>query len=342
MQRAQIIGLAVVVALVGGLVWWVRQSNHPSVIPVGGSTGVATTPSSPGRPSVAGKGVGSQRLRLPDRVQLIVTPEAKTGIGARISAVHALGTELTSPESEALAEYLRTPSRAEAPGSALENFLRNEILDKLVAQRTVPVGLPGLLAGIYQDHHQDVVMRDYAVQHIPAICGKLSTLERAALHKTLWDATDETDGTIAGTSLLALLAVTDAANDGSPRLSSTALVSSNSPPSDSARFTTEIDRGRLAETALRLASDKHCGELSRLTALSVCGRLKVAAALPVVTDVARRGPDVPLRLAAIAALGDLGELTTVGLLEELSQGPETRLRMAATAALGRLKKRLEI
>ena len=329
-------------ALVGGLVWWVGQSRHPSVIPVGVSTGVAITPSSHGGASVTGKDVGSQRLRLPDRVQLIVAPEAGTRIGARIKAVHALGTELTTAESEALAEYLRTPSRAEAPGRALENFLRNEILDKLAAQRAVPVGMPDLLAGIYQDRHQDVVMRDYAVQHIPPIYGKLSAPDRATLQTTLWEATSETDGTIAGTSLLALLAVTAAAPDGSPRLASAETVSSVSPSGDSSGFTTEIDRGRLAETVLRLASDKHCGELSQLTALSVCGRLKIAASLPVVTDVARRGSDVTLRLAAIAALGDLGEATTVGLLEELSQGSETRLRVAAKAALGRLKKRVGI
>ena len=336
------------VALASALVWWVGQANRSTVTSVGSSTESAETLSG-GRDS--GRAAGGDHLmngapslpaRLSDRVQLIVASDVGTALSARIRAVHDLGPDLTHSESAALADYLRTHSLAEALRRDGENWLRNDILDKLEGQHTLPIGLVDLLVGIYQDRQQDVVMRDYAVQHIPPVYKKLSDQERVVLHTMLWQATDETDSTIAGTALLALLRISGTAEDVISRLPIAALSTSDRRSAGPSRPTPEIDLARLEATALRLASDKHCGELSQLTALSLCGRLRVAKALPLVTDVAQHGTDVSLRLAAIAALGDLGGPATVELLEELSLGTETRVRVAATSALERLKKRVGI
>jgi hypothetical protein len=95
---------------------------------------------------------------------------------------------------------------------------------------------------------------------------------------------------------------------------------------------------RLAATALRLASDAAAPETSRATALQVCACLKLTEARPLAWNVARSDrASFPFRIAAVAALGDLGGDTSIrDYLQQLTTGPEKRLRFPAESALKKL------
>jgi hypothetical protein len=160
-------------------------------------------------------------------------------------------------------------------------------------------------------------MRDYALQHIPPVYQRANTQEKLDLQNVLWQATAETDSSIAGTSLLTLLELTAA---------------------DPA-----VDRGRVADAALKLAADNRTGELSRITAVQVCGRMNVDQALPVVEQLAQEAPSMPLRIAATAALGDYAmnaappvSADINSLLVRVAASSEPRQTLAAQSALHRI------
>lgn len=343
MQRRHIITLLVIASLAGAAVWWIRVRNPGSSQAVSTVAKAARLPatvdkitasrSEPApRASVAAPAPVEPPAPLPANLQFILAPAPHTGYRARIAAVRVLGRNLSAAEINALADYLRAPCEANGPGWQAESeyWLRNDIMNKLVEQNTIPTGLADLLVGIYQDHNQNVVMRDYAVQHLPNAYAEMTSADQTSVRQALWQATGETDSSIAGTALLALLAMTGGTG-------STSTTTVGAPvPADS------TDRAQLTQTVLRLTGDEHCGELSRIAAISMCGRLGVQDALPVVTQLAQNAPSVPLRIVAIAALGDLGGQPAVTILEQLSQSPETRLRPAVASALQRLKQRMGI
>lgn len=251
-----------------------------------------------------------------ERVQFILNSRSNAAFADRVDAIRTIRTKLAETEMDAFSRYLRTPAR-DSQNSDGENWLRNEMLDALVQQADLPRGLAGLLIAVYQDAAQDPVMRDYAVQHMGAAYDHANAEEQAALQGTLWGATGETSSSIAGTALLALLNV--------------------------AESNPAIDQNRLAATALRLAGDDQTGELARITAVQVCGRLEVPPALRVVEQLTRQSPSTPLRIAATAALGDYAMNGTGpesaearNLLTRVAASSDPRQAMAAESALRRV------
>lgn len=101
----------------------------------------------------------------------------------------------------------------------------------------------------------------------------------------------------------------------------------------------EFDRGAIGETALRLAGDEQCGELTRITAVQVCGQMDLKKVVPVVRRLAVDAKSVVLRTSAIAALGQLGGGETLSLLERLASDANGRVAAAARSAAERVRKR---
>jgi hypothetical protein len=240
-------------------------------------------------------------------------PEAGMTFEERVRAVHAIHGELTGPEIESFYRYLRMPA-TNSPELENEHWLRNDMMDKLAGQPTLPAGLPNELVAIYQDKNQDVVMRDYAIQHMNPAYAQAGSEEKAALRQALWQATDESDSSIAGTALLAL--------------------------NNLAQNNSEFEKDKIAGTALKLAEDEQCGELSRITAVQICGRTGATRAELLALQLAQSAPSIPLRITAIAALGDLGDRSVETFLQQIAAGSEDRLKPAAESALKRLNKRL--
>ena len=231
----------------------------------------------------------------------------------RVAKVHALPSNLTGLELQSLYRYLLSPSSAASGHREEENWLRNELMDKLTAQAALPRDLVQVLVAIYQDPAQDVVSRDYAVQHMRPAYVQAGPEDRVVLQQALWNAVAETDSSIAGTALLAL--------------------------QDLTRDYQEIEPDRLGEAALSLAGDERCGELSRITAVQVCGRLGLQQAGPLLLQLAQNAASVPLQIASIAALGDVGDETARSYLQERAGQADPRLRPAVQAALNKINKR---
>jgi HEAT repeat protein len=186
-------------------------------------------------------------------------------------------------------------------------------MDKLTSQAALPKDLVQVLVAIFQDPAQDVVMRDYAVQHMRPTYVQAGPEQRDILQQALWYALTETDSSIAGTALLAL--------------------------QDLARDYKEIAPDRLGEAALNLAGDERCGELSRITAVQVCGRLGLQQAGPLLLQLAQNAASVPLQIASIAALGDVGDETARSYLQQRAGQADPRLQPALQTALNKINKR---
>lgn len=306
---ALLLGAGVVCA--GVVLWRGSRSGRvaePAPVTVAPTTSHANVP-----PPVTPLAPAAPAL-VPQSVRPIV--EAATSYAERVKAFRALQADLTAAETQALHAYLLSPATFGPQNRAQENWLRNTLLDKLTESPTLPAGLVSVLVAIYQDPAQDIVMRDYAVQHITPVYARAGAEEKAILQQTLWQAAAETDSSIAGTALLALR--------------------------DLAQDNHEFDKTQLGEAALKLAGDDLCGELSRITALQICGRMGINQAAPLALQLVRKTESVPLQIAAIATLGDVGDEAARQLLRQLATQSEPRLRPALETALKKMNGRLGI
>ena len=323
MKHSAKIGLLLgTTAVIGAAVFWFNRAAgpvKPAVETIPGSSPALSTTAPAAQPARVAQS-SAQNLQPPllaetlsEAMRLIVRPDGKAGFSERVAAVHAIKEALNSEEIRAFYGYLLAPAHNQDDREQ-ENWLRNEMLDKLVGQPALPAGLPKVLVAIYQDPDQDVVMRDYAIQHMNPAYAQAGAEGRAALQQALWQAAQETDSSIAGTALLAL--------------------------NDLAQNNTGFDRDQIAQTALKLAGDDQCGELARITAIQICGQMGVTQAAALALQLAQQAGSIPLRITAIAALGDLGDQGVETFLRQIVAGTEDRLKPAAVSALKRLKKRL--
>ncbi len=325
----KIAGLIVLFATLVSWEWWGRnhsrsvtrgelQSRAGSTVGAGVQENVKSALPSPISEHVApARTPGVEpAAAIPERLQFILNGDGTKRITERLRSLHTINRNLMIEEAEELCRYLRSPAK-DGANRAGENWLRNDMMDMLAEQPALPQGYPDVLIAIYEDPSQDIVMRDYALQHIPPVYDRANAQEKIDLQNTLWQATRETDSSIAGTSLLALLELTAA---------------------DPA-----VHQGQVANTAFELAADDRIGELSRITAVQVCGRMNVGQALPVVEQLAQEAPTMPLRIAATAALGDYAvnaappqTADLSSFLARVAESSDPRQALAAESALRRI------
>jgi hypothetical protein len=248
--------------------------------------------------------------------------DRQTPYDQRLAAARTLAPKLSSTDVDALYGFLR--QQQEHDEEQLGQMLKNELLDRLCDLNPPPPRLGELLAQMYRDQSQNVVMRDYAVQHLAALYEQLSAgpaperqarnQELAGARSVFQEALAETDSSIAGTALLAM-----------SRLSR--------------RYAEEFDARQIGGSALQMATRKTTGELTRITAFQVCAQLGMGDALPVVWQAAREGESFPLRISAVGALGVLGGADQVPFLKGLVEGTEEPVKPAARRALKQIAAR---
>lgn len=214
----------------------------------------------------------------------------------RLAAIASMRTPLPSPAVETFKEWLAAPNSE--TGSAT---LKNDLINVLRRQQPAIPGLSDLLISIYQNPAHDQTMRDYAVQHMAALHGTGPKVEA-----TLWEATQETQSSVAGTALLAL-------------------------------HRRQADRARLMQTALKMAADAQAAEWARIPALRVCGHLEVPGSAQVARDLLNGEASASVKMAAIATLGEVGDVTDIPMLENIRYGSQQRLVPAVERALNLLR-----
>lgn len=88
---------------------------------------------------------------------------------------------------------------------------------------------------------------------------------------------------------------------------------------------------------MAIATSEDADAAARLTALQVCSHANATDVLPMVRILAQTGEVVPLRLSAVATLGELGKSQDTELLQSLSFDADRRVAKAAGKALVRLQ-----
>ena len=236
----------------------------------------------------------------------------------RMVAIHELAKNLKDYEIDALCEFLLNKHRYAEDLSAV----KNDILDALMAQETLPDRLQKDMLTIFRDKEYEEWWRNYVVQHFAlyyprkwpkdGVVAADDPTRQEMIH-AYWDALDETRTSIAGTALL-----------GIERMSG---------------GYSEFDRGRIGQEALDLASDEKADVRSRTAAVQVAGKMGKAEILPMARKLANSGGSVPLRMSSIAAIGQVGGKDDAEFLRNMEKHSDGYLRKAVTSALKQLEKR---
>jgi hypothetical protein len=235
----------------------------------------------------------------------------------RLKAIDALPVSLTDDDWEALRKFLATPDAMD--GSQMGLAIKNRLMDVLCATDPLPPGLGDLFAKIYKNNKQEVVLRDYAVQHLAAYYEQMGpkpdgTKAQQQAKDILWEAVNDSHNSIGGTALLAL-----------NRLSQ--------------EFPQGFDQDKIAATALRMAGNPIACELTHITAYQICAQLGNQEALPLVVKAAESGESIPVKLSAISAIGELGGPEQIPLLNNVLDGTQYWLRPAAQKSLDQITSR---
>jgi len=265
-------------------------------------------------------------------VRTIVGMDADPGdFRPRMDAMKQLTRNLSTNDVTALRLFLNFRFNEQDKDAALRLLefegVKNDALTVLLAQDKLPAGLGNQLAGMYRDGDHSEVWRAYCIQYIPEYYqqrwpaekgpepekGQEADPERLDMEKTCWEALEDQDSTIKGTALLALECL-------------------------SGKYD-HIDRGKVEEAAVSMAVDDACEEPARITSMRICGTAGRKEALPAARVIAQTGETVPLRMAAIATMGDLGGEEELELLESLAASTDKRVQNIAKTTLARLKRK---
>ena len=245
------------------------------------------------------------------------TRQAETAAGLRPAdwaerhaALRSLdASPLQAADQELLASFLRRPDQEGVDRRRL-NQLRNDAAALLLRQPGREVPNAHLLLETLRTPGHDPVWRDYCVQFLGALLPCLEGWHRdGVIGRLLLLAGGDRDP-IAATALVALAR--------QPRL-----------PPDTMRL--------LRQRVLHLTNDDSIPPPLRVSAMAVCARLSLDGALP----AARRLLDdeqapVPVRLASIGLLAQLGRADDRTWLRRLANHPDSRLRLAARRWLHRM------
>jgi hypothetical protein len=200
------------------------------------------------------------------------------------------------------------------------NAVKNDVLDKLLRQKSLPEGLGLQLVEMAGGKDNDSVWRDYCIQFMQPFyeraskeAGEDSSVdERSAIHDAMFRALDERGATLAGTSLIGLELLS--------------------------RTHDEFDRKMIIEKAAEIAADESASAASRMTALrmsSVTGADEATAATA--RAIAQTGETILLRSSAVVTLGEVGSEGDRELLESYIQSDNRQIAAAAKLALKKIE-----
>ena len=319
MKRQMVVQRAIGFVVIMLLAWLLMRGGRPRQQNAEGSAGMTETEYAgtememPGTNPPAAITPPLDLSTVSDNLRGVLGYEEKKTYVSRLRAVNQLGRDLSPEDVQTLFAFLNQSELQDNLSSAELNTVKNDILNVMWRQTTRPPGISGLLIAMYRDTRHDPMWRDYCIQHLGGWYGKAeSDVEKKAIAEALWDATQTKRGTIAGTSLLSL-----SLNVGGP----------------------EISREAVSEKALQLCREPAYAEAVKMTAIQVCATLNDKEALPIAREWASGSSYVPLRMAALAAIGVLGEAGDRELLEKYVKSSDVRLRKSALAALEKLKAR---
>ncbi len=308
--------------------------------------------------------VKTEPKELSDPVKsLLLQDGAEHNYPSLLAEINKLNCALSGADVAALIEMLAWPNDRFPEGMRpIEiNAVKNDVLDKLLRQETLPEGIGIAMAEMAADPNQDAVWRDYCVQFMGPLYERLTTEyteytesnssvgsepssvaggekkpdEMEVIRDSMFQALDERGTTIAGTALIGL--------------------------ENLSRIHDEFDRATITAKALEISSDETASTTSRLTALRLAASLTredteehggidfessseaggeiynevVGAA----RSLAQTGDTVLLRSAAIVTLGEVGSSDDRELLQSYLLDDDRQIASAAQLALNTMDER---
>lgn len=207
----------------------------------------------------------------------LVSPKAYSAPAVPDEAVESLTAKLT--------ESMLPSERAQMASD------KNQVMDELLNQPEIPADYGMQMVALFRDREQDVVTRDFAVQHIGLYAQALNrrgkynpeSPESASLRRALDEAASETKTIIAAAAFRAL--------------------------ADMAAFDPNVDVRRLDARLASCAADATASPAARVMAVQLCGERRIASARPTLAALAaaRAAPE-PLRRSALHVIKVLGRL----------------------------------
>ena len=151
---------------------------------------------------------------------------------------------------------------------------KNQVMDDLLNQPQIPSDYCDVMIGLCRDKSQDVLTRDFAVQHIGLYAQALArrggydadAAESSSLRAALFDAARETRTIIAAAAFRAL--------------------------ADMSEFDLRVDARRLDALISRCAADSSSAPAARAMAIQLCGERRVRSSRPALESI-RYDPSAP-------------------------------------------------
>lgn len=248
--------------------------------------------------------------------------DATRSFGERLNSVHELEKNLSEDERNALYYFI-----ASRPDDSETLVLKNDIMNALRDQKNHPREYADVMIALFNDHSLGETTRDYIIQHLrpwfednPDDRARILPVFRAALR--------ETEGSIAGTSLLAL----DYLSRKFPMIDSSEVAAA---AADMVRSTTDSNLSRISalQVAASLMNDPKADG-------SITPRVK-SKVIDAVREIAfsDEAGSTTLRISAIAALGRLGTIDDARTMREIIRNGNRRYHPAARRALASLERR---
>ena len=171
---------------------------------------------------------------------------------------------------------LRMSAEEVGPGTSIAELAseKNQIMDDLLNQPQIPSNYGDAMIELYRDKSQDVLTRDFAVQHIGLYAQALErrgeydaeAAESRKLRAALFDAAGETRSIVAAAAFRAL--------------------------ADMSEFDSRIDARRLNSLLSRCAADSSSAPAARAMAVQLCGERCVKLSRPALESI-RSDPTAP-------------------------------------------------
>jgi hypothetical protein len=261
----------------------------------------------------------SAASHLPYSISHILSSDAEPSFVERHRLLHSLNGETLRRQSDTLLEYLSQPAVPPTGMEAIDfHSLRNDVADLLISHDIAHAEHLRISLEAIADASGELVWRDYCIQKLPELLNvdgpSGSDRQRAA---ALIDSlTADPRSGLAGTMLI------------------TAMRLNRTPAADLAPATTV-----LADRAINIARDIDTPLPDRITALQIAAIYAhpntASVALGFLQDRSD-GQTTMLRVAAIAALGELADPAHREVIERYRLSSDTRLRAAARTALARI------
>jgi len=266
-------------------------------------------------------------------VAALLAPD--TPFAARCEIIQTLSRDLSAEETDALRAFLST-SPSDHPGMrpAVLNSIKNDILEVLIDQRTLPAGLTEQVTALFTDPKGDYMWREYALQSLQSLYERVDPESEGGDAARIASAVPNSDKAVHSAQERILGILFSALDERKKDLAGTALLSLNRMTKQNDR----IDREQVLAAAVDIAQDPQASDRCRLTALRVAAAGGLLEVLPAARQLAVSGRTDLLRAAAIATLGDFADPSDRELLASIASSGNRQLSSAAISALTKIDK----